>query len=91
MARNFVTRWSAVREVLDQLVLSADFQMWVVTYMPNRGITASGYSSVASIFNHELSEQYQPIVDLLVRGFDPTTKMYRPEWIPDRKDVSTEK
>jgi len=78
-----------VREVLDRLVLSADFQMWVVTYMPDKGAPASGFPWVVSIFNWDITENYQPIWDLLVRGFDPTALVYRPEWVPDAAGLRT--
>ncbi len=78
-----------VRDVLDRFVLSADFQMWVVTYVPDKGVTVAGDTWTVSIFNWELTEKYQPVWDLLVRGFDPTAKAYKPEWVPKEEKSPT--
>jgi hypothetical protein len=81
----FKLRDVRVRDILDKFVLSSGRKIWLVTYPPQDEFTDSGERRVVSIYNENITEEYQPVWDLMVWGFDPADKVFRPEWAPPPK------
>ncbi len=84
----FLMRDASVREILDRLVLSAGFNIWLVTFPEAKSITEKGFYKTSSLFG-PVSDSAQPMWDLLLPGFDPSTRSFPPgsnrsEWPPAR-------
>ena len=72
-----------VRDVLDGLSALADFKVWLVTYPEGDRVTPAGFYRVISISNDAVTDEGQPVWDLLLWGYDPVSKELRP--LPSRQ------
>ncbi|MHB8502204.1 MAG: hypothetical protein ACYDHE_14830 [Candidatus Acidiferrales bacterium] len=54
-----------VRDVLDQLALSSDRKVWVVTFMPGSPAASTGYRRTATLWNNNpVPDSEQPVWDM---------------------------
>lgn len=78
-------RNSDVRQVLDELVLSAGFRLWVVTYRSRESFLECGFRQTVSLFNENVAKESQPVWDFLPAGYDPIAKTIRADWQPKKR------
>jgi hypothetical protein len=78
---------STVRDILDKFVVSAGFNIWLVTFPETKTITPRGFFRTLSMDGSSLSEDLVPMWYLLTPGHDPVGKGFgvgwpRSEWPP---------
>lgn len=76
-----------VRDILDKLVVSAGYNMWLVTFPELKSTTPNGFFKTLSLDGSNLPDDSGPMWYLLVPGHDPVRKGFgigwpRGEWEP---------
>ncbi|MGA8428933.1 MAG: hypothetical protein WB729_03855 [Candidatus Sulfotelmatobacter sp.] len=77
---SFQLRDVAVRDVLDRLLTSAGFNIWLVTFPELPATTTKGFFKSISIFSPNLPDSELPAWDLLLPGYDPVRKQMGIGW-----------
>jgi hypothetical protein len=70
----------AVRDILDRLITSSGFSIWLVTFPEIPSLTPNGFFASISVFSPNLSESELPAWDLLLPGYDPVRKQMGIGW-----------
>lgn len=76
----FTLRNASLREILDQLLASADYRVWIVSFQPELRTTSRGFFVTNSVYGGQSEASVQPRWDLLFWGFDPVRRDWNHEW-----------
>jgi hypothetical protein len=69
-----------VRDVLDKLVVSAGYNMWLVTFAELKNTTPNGFFKTLALDGSDLPDDSGPMWYLLVPGHDPVRKGFGIGW-----------